>query len=108
VNPHVLPVPAFKMTDVHTLQAELRLDPHNAALWQALVDLAYDLEDRALLVEALVGLGEALLHGGDRQRAEASFEQVLQLDPRESRARQALGRANSQGFVSFPGHKGAG
>lgn len=62
---------------------------------QLRAELAARTGDRERIVAALLGLADCLDRGGARSKAEAVFEQILELDPTNERARAALSRKSS-------------
>jgi tetratricopeptide (TPR) repeat protein len=76
---------------VEELRLRLAEQPDDVTLHQRLVELAYRQGDEAALADAYMGLGEALQRGGLPARAQAAFQQVLQIDPGHEGALAALG-----------------
>ena len=68
----------------------LRLDPNSVRFHQKRVEQAYRSGNRALLSTAYLGLGDALLRDGAVERAQAVYRRVLEHDPDNVAARQAL------------------
>ncbi|MGD8322610.1 MAG: tetratricopeptide repeat protein, partial [Gemmatimonadota bacterium] len=69
--------------------------PDDVELRQRMVELAYESGDEGVLVEAYLGLGGALQRGGQTGRANAAFQQVLQLDPDNAEAQAALSESDA-------------
>jgi tetratricopeptide (TPR) repeat protein len=69
--------------------------PDDVELRQRMVELAYQSGDEGVLVEAYLGLGGALQRGGQTGRANAAFQQVLQLDPDNAEAQAALSESDA-------------
>lgn len=65
-------------------------DPDRIEYYQRLVEYAHMTADRALLVPAFLELAEALSRTGADRKAQAVYREVLALDPRNPRAREAL------------------
>jgi tetratricopeptide (TPR) repeat protein len=88
-----------------SLEAALASEPERLDLHGMLVERAQDEGDRALLLRALRGLAGALERAGNQDEAGQTWEQVLQLDPRDAGALAALGREDP---ASIAGAGGAG
>jgi tetratricopeptide (TPR) repeat protein len=69
----------------------LRLDPNSVRHHQKRVELSYRRNDRRGLVEAYLGLADALFRNGALDRARAVYQRVLEHDPGNQRAVAALG-----------------
>ncbi len=67
-------------------------EPDQIEHHQRLVEYAHETKDRTLIVPAYLELAELLVRSGASRKAEAVFGQVLALDPRNPRAREALAR----------------
>jgi tetratricopeptide (TPR) repeat protein len=78
--------------ELAALRGEIAEEPDRVEPRERMVQLAYRLDDRDLLVSAYVGLAEAFRRSGLEEKADSVFQQVLQLDPRNERALEALGR----------------
>jgi tetratricopeptide (TPR) repeat protein len=65
-------------------------EPGEIAHYQRLVEYAHRTGDRALMVPAFLELADALARSGSSKKAEVVYGQVLELDPRNPRAREAL------------------
>lgn len=76
--------------DVVELVVERAAD--TLAVHQLRVELATRADDRTRLIAALHGLAGCLDRKGARAKAEAVYEQILELDPTDARARAALRR----------------
>jgi tetratricopeptide (TPR) repeat protein len=85
--------PATAAPTLAGIRDEIAHRPDDVELRQRMVELAYQSDAESDLVEAFLGLGEALLRGGQMARAKAAFQQVLQFDPQNQTARSALGQA---------------
>ncbi len=72
------------------VRAEIEERPDDVALRQRMVELAYREGDEALLTDAYLGLAGALRRMGQAARANAAYQQVLDLDPDNEIARGAL------------------
>jgi tetratricopeptide (TPR) repeat protein len=68
----------------------LRLDPNSVRHHQKRVEFAFRRNDKAALVEAYLGLSDALLRSGALERAQAVYQRVLEHDPQNERALSAL------------------
>ncbi len=68
----------------------LRLDPNSVRHHQKRVEFAYRREDRRGLVEAYLGLADALFRSGALDRARAVYRRVLEHDPGNEHAVAAL------------------
>ncbi|GBD32909.1 Lipopolysaccharide assembly protein B [bacterium HR33] len=68
----------------------LRLDPNSVRHHQKRVEFAYRRNDRRGLVEAYLGLADALFRSGALDRARAVYQRVLEHDTDNERARAAL------------------
>ena len=71
----------------------VRISPERIAYHQKRVELAVRLEDEQRLREAYLDLADTLVRAGDEARAHAVYARVLELDPWDERAREALGAA---------------
>lgn len=65
-------------------------DPDRIDLRQRVVEYAHRTDERTLLVQAFLELADGLRARGESQKAQAVFEQVLELDPANLRANEAL------------------
>jgi tetratricopeptide (TPR) repeat protein len=82
---------AEKWSEAESLAEEiLRLDPNSVRHHQKRVEFAYRRNDRRALVEAYLGLADALFRSGALDRARAVYERVLEHDAENERARAAL------------------
>ncbi|GMV05440.1 MAG: hypothetical protein AMXMBFR53_17180 [Gemmatimonadota bacterium] len=89
-------VPAEAPAEATTLggvREAIAARPDDVELRQRMVELAYQSSDDKDLVEAFLGLGEALQRLGQGARAKAAFQQALQVDPGNEHAKAALGKA---------------
>ena len=68
----------------------LHLDPNSVDHHQKRVEYSYRNGEQSLLVGAYLGLGNALFRSGSLDQAAAVFERVLELDPENQDAQQAL------------------
>ena len=68
----------------------LHLDPNSVDHHQKRVEYSYRNGDQSLLVSAYLDLGNALFRSGSLEPAAAVFERVLELDPENQDAQQAL------------------
>ncbi|MFQ5537041.1 MAG: tetratricopeptide repeat protein [Gemmatimonadota bacterium] len=73
------------------LRRRIEESPDDVSLRQRMVEMAYAAGDEAALVEAYVGLGQALSLSGKGARAKAAFQQALDIDPADEAARAGLG-----------------
>jgi len=76
---------------LESVQAAIDANPDDVALRQRKVELAYLGGDEAQLVDAYVGLADALDRTGEGILAAGAYRQVLDLDPSNERAKAALG-----------------
>ncbi len=83
---------ALTIDDVRGRIAE---NPGDVALRQRLVELAYGTGEDAVLAEAFLGLARTLDEAGEKARAQAAYQQVLEADPGNEVATAALGDAPS-------------
>jgi tetratricopeptide (TPR) repeat protein len=70
----------------------VQLAPDSIGHHQKRVELAYRMGDRAPLLEAYLGLGDALANSGALDKAGAVYGRVIEHDPGNQRASAALGR----------------
>jgi len=70
----------------------VRLSPDSITHHQKRVELAYRMGDRAPLLEAYLGLGDALAKSGALDKASAVYGRVIDHDPGNARAAAALQR----------------
>lgn len=77
---------------VEWIRARIAESPEDPDRHEELVEYAYRTNDRDLLLGAFIGLAGALDRRGSTEKARSVYEQVLQLDPRNSAALEALGR----------------
>jgi tetratricopeptide (TPR) repeat protein len=68
----------------------LMRDPNSIELRQRTVEYAHLTNERTTLVQAYLELAEGLRANGEPRKADAVFEQVLELDPGNLRANEAL------------------
>ena len=68
------------------------LTPDSVSCHQKRVELAYRAGDRAPLLEAYLGLGDALSKSGALDKAIAVYNRVIEHDPKHARAAAALAR----------------
>ena len=66
-------------------------NPDDLSCHLRMVEYAFRLNDSSILSNAYLGLAECLERGGQMDRAEGVFRQVLSTDPENERARKALG-----------------
>lgn len=83
-------------------------DPDEIRYYQRLVEYAHRTNDRALLVPAFLELAEALARAGATRKAEAVYGRVLDLDPRNPRARAALAPGEMADETPPPARAGSG
>lgn len=69
----------------------IRRDSNNLPALQRKVEYAEDLSDRKLLIEAYIDLADAMARLGGETKAQAIYERVLDLDPMNAAATEALG-----------------
>ena len=74
----------------------IRLEPDAVFRYQKRVELAYRVGDRAAMIDAYVGLADALLRGGGVEHAVTVYRRVLDHDPGNERARHALALLESR------------
>jgi tetratricopeptide (TPR) repeat protein len=83
---------AEEWTEVRRLvDTMLRLDPNSVRHHQKRVEAAFRSGEKRQMVEAYLGLANALIRGGTLERAEAVFKRVLEYDPNNAEAKEALG-----------------
>jgi tetratricopeptide (TPR) repeat protein len=68
----------------------LRVDPNSVRHHQKRVEFAFRRNDRGRLIDAYLGLSDALMRSGALERARAVYQRVLEHDPRNDRALSAL------------------
>jgi tetratricopeptide (TPR) repeat protein len=68
----------------------LRLEPNSVTHHQKQVEYTYRVGDHSRLIGAYLGLGNALFRSGVLDRARSVYERVLELDPDNKAALQAL------------------
>lgn len=68
----------------------LRLDANSVRHHQKLVEYAFRRNDRGRLIEAYLGLSDALMRSGALERARAVYQRVLEHDPQNPRALSAI------------------
>ena len=68
----------------------LRLDTNSVQHHQKRVELAFRGGDKGRLVEAYLGLADALFRSGATDRARAVYQRVVEHDPDNERAREAM------------------
>jgi tetratricopeptide (TPR) repeat protein len=68
----------------------LRLEPNSVTHHQKRVEYAYRLGEKSQLVSAYLALGNALFRSGALDRARAIYERVLEHDPDNASARDAI------------------
>ncbi len=68
----------------------LRLDPNSVRHYQKQVEYAFRRNDKGRLVEAYLGLSDALMRSGALERARAVYQRVLEHDPKNARALSAI------------------
>jgi tetratricopeptide (TPR) repeat protein len=74
----------------------VKLAPDSVAHHQKRVELAYRAGDRAPLLEAYMGLGDALARSGALDKAAAVYGRVIEHDPGNARAAAALAKVGGQ------------
>lgn len=80
-------------SEADELASRIAAAPDDLDLRQRAVEMAHRSGDERSLVEAYVGLGEALRRSGSEARAQAVLREALQLDPDHPAARAALSGA---------------
>ena len=75
----------------------VRKDPNDTAALQCRVEIAARTDDPEILVEAYLELADALARLGSEVKAQAMYERVLDIDPENEAARDALGTAAEAG-----------
>lgn len=78
-------------SDLDRIRSRIAEEPDDPDRHEELVEYAYRTDDRTLLLGAFVGLAGALDRRGAREKSRSVWEQVLQLDPGNAVAREALG-----------------
>jgi tetratricopeptide (TPR) repeat protein len=74
----------------------VQLSPDSIAHHQKRVELAYRMGDRAPLLEAYLGLGDALAKSGALDKASAVYGRVIEHDPGNARAAAAVRRLSPE------------
>lgn len=88
---------AGRLDDAATAVDQLvGLRPDDPAAHQKRVEIAVRLGDERRLIEAYLGLGDHLSRGGATAKARAVYEQVLERDPGNERAVDALAAAEAE------------
>ncbi len=77
------------------VRARIQESPDDVTLHQRFVELAYAEGDDALLAEAYLGLARTLEAAGEAARAQAAYQQVLEADPGNEEAKEALARGGA-------------
>jgi tetratricopeptide (TPR) repeat protein len=72
------------------IRARIEAAPDDISLHQRFVELAYRAGDESVLVDAYMGLGQALQRAEQTAPAKAAFQQVLQLQPDHPQALAAV------------------
>ncbi len=91
-------LPTFDMGDdtdaeaptVEDLRKQVAVNPSDVSLRQRMVELAYGTGEDAVLAEAFRGLAQTLDESGEKARAQAAYQQVLEADPANEIAAAAL------------------
>ncbi len=68
----------------------LRLDPNSVRHYQKQVEYAFRRSDKGRLIQAYLGLSDALMRSGALDRARAVYQRVLEHDPKNARALSAI------------------
>jgi tetratricopeptide (TPR) repeat protein len=68
----------------------LRADPNSVRHHQKRVEYAFRRQDKGRLVDAYLGLSDALMRAGAMDRARAVYQRVLEHDPKNQRALSAI------------------
>ena len=95
IRPAPEPVRPAATPTLESIRNAIAGRPDDVELRQRMVELAYQSGDERVMVEAFLGLGGTLQRGGQAARAKAAFQQVLQFDPENAAAKDALGHAPS-------------
>lgn len=85
----------------------LRLEPNSVRHHQKRVEFVYRRNDRPGLVEAYLGLADALFRSGALDRARAVYQRVLEHDPGNERALAALAALEPEAPGEIPVGAGA-
>lgn len=80
----------------------IRLEPDTVFRYQKRVELAYRVGDRGAMLEAYLGLADALLRGGGVEHAITVYRRVIDHDPGNERARSSLAMLESRRAMSAP------
>ena len=88
-------VAADEALTIDDVRGRIAENPGDVALRQRLVELAYGTGEDAVLAEAFLGLARTLDGVGEKARAQAAYQQVLEADPGNEVATAALGEAPS-------------
>ncbi len=75
---------------VEDLRKQVTVNPSDVSLRQRMVELAYGTGEDAVLAEAFLGLAQTLDESGEKARAQAAYQQVLEADPANDIAAAAL------------------
>ncbi len=82
----------------------LRLDPNSVRHHQKRVEFAFRRSDKGRLVDAYLGLSDALMRSGALERARAVYQRVLEHDPENARALSALTTLEPSPEEAKPAH----
>ncbi|MCX6088948.1 MAG: tetratricopeptide repeat protein, partial [Candidatus Atribacteria bacterium] len=77
--------------------ARMVIPPPLGGMDLALEDFSKAVASNPQMVEGYSGLGEAYLKKGDKGKAKESFKKVLELDPKNKRAKEALNKISGGG-----------
>ena len=66
---------------IDDVRQQVAASPSDVSLRQRMVELAYGTGEDAVLAEAFLGLAQTLDESGEKARAQAAYQQVLEADP---------------------------
>ncbi len=75
---------------IDDVRQQVAASPSDVSLRQRMVELAYGTGEDAVLAEAFLGLAQTLDESGEKARAQAAYQQVLEADPANDIAAAAL------------------
>ncbi|MEE2899137.1 MAG: tetratricopeptide repeat protein [Gemmatimonadota bacterium] len=75
---------------IDDVRQQVAASPSDVSLRQRMVELAYGTGEDTVLAEAFLGLAQTLDESGEKARAQAAYQQVLEADPANEIAAAAL------------------